>query len=76
MPPDDDNEFDVVFYCDGVMFAQHHQQAADELVRVCRPSGTIDVLSWTPTGFDGGDVQDHEAVRARRTSSTAAKISC
>jgi hypothetical protein len=35
------------------MFAPHHQQAADELVRVCRPGGTIGVLSWTPDGFIG-----------------------
>ena len=39
--------------CIGVMFAPHHQQAADELVRVCRPGGTIGVLSWTPEGFIG-----------------------
>ena len=37
----------------GVMFAPHHQLAADELVRVCRPGGTIGVLSWTPEGFIG-----------------------
>jgi hypothetical protein len=35
------------------MFAPHHQPAADELVRVCRPGGTISVLSWTPEGFLG-----------------------
>jgi SAM-dependent methyltransferase len=48
-----DDAFDVVLSCVGVMFAPHHQQAADELVRVCRPGGTIGVLSWTPTGFVG-----------------------
>ncbi len=37
----------------GVMFAPHHQAAADELVRVCRPGGTIAVLSWTPEGMLG-----------------------
>ena len=26
---------------------------ADELVRVCRPGGTIGLLSWTPEGFIG-----------------------
>src|SRR5215218_5707473 len=31
-----DAEFDVVLSCIGVMFAPHHQLAADELVRVCR----------------------------------------
>ena len=36
------------------MFAPHHQQAADELVRVCRPGGTIGLLSWTPEGMIGG----------------------
>jgi SAM-dependent methyltransferase len=48
-----DAAFDVVLSSIGVMFAPHHQQAADELVRVCRPGGTIGVLSWTPEGFIG-----------------------
>jgi ubiquinone/menaquinone biosynthesis C-methylase UbiE len=48
-----DAEFDVVVSCIGVMFAPHHQQAADELVRVCRSGGTIGVISWTPEGFIG-----------------------
>jgi ubiquinone/menaquinone biosynthesis C-methylase UbiE len=51
--PYDDGSFDVVQSCIGVMFAPHHQQAADELVRVCRPGGTVGVLSWTPEGFIG-----------------------
>ncbi len=51
--PYDDAAFDVVLSCIGVMFAPHHQQAADEFVRVCRPGGTIGVLSWTPEGFIG-----------------------
>jgi SAM-dependent methyltransferase len=48
-----DGEFDVVMSCVGVMFAPHHQAAADELARVCRPGGTIGLLSWTPEGFVG-----------------------
>ena len=48
-----DGEFDVVLSCVGVMFAPHHQAAADELARVCRPGGTIGLLSWTPEGFIG-----------------------
>ncbi|MGY1773277.1 class I SAM-dependent methyltransferase [Blastococcus sp. SYSU D00813] len=48
-----DGAFDVVLSCVGVMFAPHHQQAADELVRVCRPGGTIGLISWTPQGFVG-----------------------
>ena len=39
--------------CVGVMFVPHHQCAADELVRVCRPGGTIGLISWTPEGFIG-----------------------
>ncbi len=48
-----DGEFDTVLSCVGVMFAPHHQAGADELVRVCRPGGTIGLLSWTPGGFIG-----------------------
>jgi SAM-dependent methyltransferase len=48
-----DGEFDAVLSCVGVMFAPHHQRAADELVRVCRPGGTIGLLNWTPDGFLG-----------------------
>ena len=51
--PYGDGAFDVVLSCVGVMFAPHHQRAADELVRVCRPGGTVGVLCWTPTGFIG-----------------------
>lgn len=51
--PYTDGEFDAVISCIGVMFAPHHQQAADELIRVCRPGGTVAVLSWTPQGFIG-----------------------
>ena len=51
--PFDDDEFDAVLSCVGVMFAPHHQRAADELVRVCRPGGTIGLISWTPEGFIG-----------------------
>jgi SAM-dependent methyltransferase len=48
-----DGEFDAVLSCVGVMFAPHHQTAADELVRVCRPGGTIGLIAWTPAGFVG-----------------------
>jgi ubiquinone/menaquinone biosynthesis C-methylase UbiE len=48
-----DGRFDVVLSTVGVMFAPHHQQAADELVRVTRAGGTIGLISWTPQGFVG-----------------------
>jgi len=51
--PFSDADFDVVLSSIGVMFAPHHELAADELVRVCRPGGSIGVLSWTPNGFIG-----------------------
>jgi SAM-dependent methyltransferase len=51
--PFPDASFDVVMSSIGVMFAPHHQDAADELVRVCRPGGTIGLLSWTPEGMLG-----------------------
>jgi SAM-dependent methyltransferase len=51
--PFEDGSFDVVISSIGVMFAPHHQPAADELVRVCKPGGTIALLSWTPEGMIG-----------------------
>lgn len=51
--PFTDNSFDVVTSCIGAMFAPHHQQTADELVRVCRSGGRIGLLNWTPEGFVG-----------------------
>ena len=51
--PFDDGSFDVVMSSIGAMFAPHHQAVADELVRVCRPGGTIGLLSWTPEGMIG-----------------------
>jgi SAM-dependent methyltransferase len=51
--PYGDGAFHAVLSCLGVMFAPHHQPAADELVRVCRPGGTIGLIAWTPAGFIG-----------------------
>ena len=48
-----DASFDVVLSCVGVMFAPHHEAAADELVRVLRAGGRLGLLAWTPTGFIG-----------------------
>lgn len=49
-----DASYDVVMSAIGAMFAPFHQLVADELVRVCRPGGTIGLLSWTPEGMIGG----------------------
>lgn len=51
--PFEDGAFDVVMSSIGAMFAPHHQDVADELVRVCRPGGTIGMLNWTPEGMIG-----------------------
>ncbi|HWH43397.1 MAG TPA: methyltransferase domain-containing protein [Thermoleophilaceae bacterium] len=51
--PFEDASFDVVMSSIGVMFAPHHKAAADELSRVCRPGGTVGLLSWTPEGMIG-----------------------
>jgi SAM-dependent methyltransferase len=51
--PFDDASFDVAMSSIGAMFAPHHQDVADELARVCRPGGTIGLLSWTPEGMIG-----------------------
>jgi SAM-dependent methyltransferase len=51
--PFEDASFDVVISAIGAMFAPRHQATADELVRVCRPGGTIGLLSWTPEGMLG-----------------------
>jgi SAM-dependent methyltransferase len=52
--PFEDDSFDAVISSIGVMFAPFHQAAADELVRVAKPGGTIGLLSWTPEGMIGG----------------------
>jgi SAM-dependent methyltransferase len=51
--PFDDASFDVVLSTFGVMFAPDHEQAARELLRVCRPGGRIGLANWTPDGFIG-----------------------
>jgi SAM-dependent methyltransferase len=48
-----DAAFDAVLSCVGVMFAPDQERAAAELVRVCRPGGTVALASWTPDGFIG-----------------------
>lgn len=51
--PSEDASFDVVTSCFGAMFAPDHQRVADELVRVCRPAGTIGLIAFTPEGIGG-----------------------
>jgi SAM-dependent methyltransferase len=51
--PFPDGWFDVVLSIFGVMFTPNQEQAAQELLRVCRPGGTIGLANWTPESFIG-----------------------
>jgi ubiquinone/menaquinone biosynthesis C-methylase UbiE len=48
-----DGSFDAVVSTFGVMFAPNQDQAAAELLRVCKPGGQIGLANWTPEGFVG-----------------------
>ena len=48
-----DRSFDVVLSVFGVMFTPNQEQAAAELLRVCRPGGKIGLVNWTPESFIG-----------------------
>jgi len=51
--PYDDASFDGVLSTFGVMFTPNPEQAAAELLRVCRPGGRIGLANWTPDGYVG-----------------------
>jgi len=51
--PFEDASFDAVLSIFGSMFAPDQEKAAAELVRVCRPGGTIGLANWTPEGMWG-----------------------
>ncbi len=48
--PFGEGEFDVVSSVFGAMFAPDQQQAANELLRVCKPGGRIGMANWVPDG--------------------------
>src|SRR5262249_25819967 len=48
--PFGDEEFDVVTSAAGAIFAPHHHRVADELLRVCKPGGTIGLIAVKPAG--------------------------
>ena len=49
-----DDEFDAVTSSLGAIFAPDHRTVADELIRVCRPGGTIGMINFTPEGNAAG----------------------
>lgn len=48
-----DRSFDMVITMFGAMFAPRPDRVSAELLRVCRPGGTIVMANWTPAGFIG-----------------------
>jgi ubiquinone/menaquinone biosynthesis C-methylase UbiE len=48
-----DASSDVVLSTLGVMFTPNQEQAASELLRICRSGGKIGLANWTPTSFIG-----------------------
>jgi ubiquinone/menaquinone biosynthesis C-methylase UbiE len=51
--PFEDDHFDRVLSVYGVQFAPDQEKAAEELLRVCRPGGTIGLATPLPVGWSG-----------------------
>ena len=51
--PFEDASFDSVLSSLGIQFAPRHEIVASELVRVCRPGGTIALGNWAADGYIG-----------------------
>jgi SAM-dependent methyltransferase len=52
--PFGDAEFDVVTSCFGAIFAPDQGAVAAEMLRVCRPGGTIGMINFRPSGVAAG----------------------
>ena len=52
--PHPDDSFDVVVSAFGFALAPRALRTAHELVRVCKPGGTLALAAWTPRGLPGG----------------------
>lgn len=63
--PFPDASFDVVLSTFGAQFAPDQEQTARELLRVCRPGGTIGLTNLTPDSFSGMMAQAMERYRSR-----------
>ena len=48
-----DASLDVVLSTLGVMFTPNQEQAAGELLRICKSGGKIGLANWTPEGYIG-----------------------
>ena len=74
--PFEEASFDVVASLIGAMFAPRPDLVAKELLRVCKPGGTIAMANWTPQGFIGQmfkiSLDIHCAVRDARAGAYGA----
>ena len=61
-----DESFDTVVSTFGVMFTPNQEQAAAELLRVCKSGGQIGLANWTPDGFIGQLFKNFSANTCRR----------
>ncbi|WP_254864166.1 class I SAM-dependent methyltransferase [Halovivax gelatinilyticus] len=57
--PFPDEDFDAVVSVYGVQFAPDQQRAARELIRVCKPGGTIGLAGPIPAGWSGDWFETH-----------------
>lgn len=48
-----DSSFDDVISVFGMIFAPQHELAAAEMVRTCKPGGTVAITSWALDGMNG-----------------------
>ena len=72
-----DGEFDVVLSCIGAVFAPDQAAAARELLRVCRPGGTVAMANWDPDRRDRAVLRPGRPLRrafARRRRADAAGV--
>jgi len=69
--PYPDAEFDLVVSMWGVMFAPRPERAAAELLRVCRPGGTIALANWTQEEIIG----EHLRIIARHVPAPSGLVS-
>ena len=62
-----DESFDTVVSTFGVMFTPNQEQAAAELLRVCKSGGQIGLANWTPDGFIGQLFKNSRQIPAAAT---------
>jgi SAM-dependent methyltransferase len=69
--PFDDDAFDAVLTAFEATYLPDQQRVADELVRVCRPSGRIGVLGWAAGSLIGEVLLAAQAAQANPAGGTS-----